>query len=205
MYHLLCQILLCENSSWFFYFLLIYKKKKKKEWKHKAASGLARNRAKIQTGKALIPALIQGLRKGFISQAISIVSVIVGIWASARFANLVADWVAQYITASEQVIKVVAFALILVVVFIALGLLGRLLENILNFAFLGWLNKLLGVIFSLLKAFLIIGLVILAFNSLNNAFGLVKPEVINDSVLYGPVKNLADTIFPYIKNMLALK
>ena len=52
----------------------------------------------------LIPALIQGLRKGFISQAISIVSVVVGIWASARFANLVADWVAQYITASEQVI-----------------------------------------------------------------------------------------------------
>ena len=153
----------------------------------------------------LIPALIQGLRKGFISQAISIVSVIAGIWASARFANLVANWVAQYITASDQVIKVVAFALILVVVFIVLGLLGRLLEKILNFAFLGWVNKLLGVIFSLMKAFLIIGLVILAFNSLNNAFGLVKPEVINDSVLYGPVKNLADTIFPYIKNMLALK
>ena len=153
----------------------------------------------------LIPALIQGLRKGFISQAISIVSVVVGIWASARFANLVANWVAQYITASDQVIKVVAFALILVVVFIVLGLLGRLLEKILNFAFLGWVNKLLGVIFSLLKAFLIIGLVILAFNSLNNAFELVKPEVINDSVLYGPVKNLADTIFPYIKNMLALK
>lgn len=153
----------------------------------------------------LIPALIQGLRKGFISQAISIVSVIAGIWASARFANLVANWVAQYITASDQVIKVVAFALILVVVFIVLGLLGRLLEKILNFAFLGWVNKLLGVIFSLMKAFLLIGLVILAFNSLNNAFELVKPEVINDSVLYGPVKSLADTIFPYIKNMLALK
>ena len=153
----------------------------------------------------LIPALIQGLRKGFISQAISIVSVIVGIWASARFANLVADWVAQYITASEQVIKVVAFALILVVVFIVLGLLGRLLEKILNFAFLGWVNKLLGVIFSLLKAFLIIGLVILAFNSLNNALELVKPEVTDDSVLYNPMKNLANSIFPYIKNMLALK
>ena len=132
-------------------------------------------------------------------------SVIVGIWASARFANFVADWVAQYITASEQVIKVVAFALILVVVFIVLGLLGRLLEKILNFAFLGWVNKLLGVIFSLLKAFLIIGLVILAFNSLNNALELVKPEVTDDSVLYNPMKNLANSIFPYIKNMLALK
>ncbi len=153
----------------------------------------------------LIPAIIQGIRKGFISQAISIVSVIAGIWASARFANMVSEWVAQYITASEQVIKVVAFALILVVVFIVLGLLGRVLEKILDFAFLGWVNRLLGVIFSLMKAFLLLGLVILAFNALNNAFGLVKPEIIEDSVLYGPVKNLADTIFPYIKNMLALK
>ena len=118
---------------------------------------------------------------------------------------MVSEWVAQYITASEQVIKVVAFALILVVVFIVLGLLGRVLEKILDFAFLGWVNRLLGVIFSLMKAFLLLGLVILAFNALNNAFGLVKPDVIEDSVLYGPVKNLADTIFPYIKNMLALK
>ena len=153
----------------------------------------------------LIPALIQGLRKGFISQAISIASVVVGIWASSRFANIVTDWVSQYITGSEQVLKIVAFTLILVVVFIALGLLGRLLEAILKFAFLGWVNKLLGVVFAMLKAFLILGLVIMAFNSLNTAFTLVKPEIIADSVLYEPLKSLADTIFPYIKNMLSLK
>jgi len=153
----------------------------------------------------LIPAVIQGLRKGFISQAISIVSFIVGIWASARFANIVTAWISQYITASEQILKIVAFALILVVVFIVLGLVGRLLESILNFAFLGWINKLAGVIFSLLKAFLILGLVIIAFNSLNATFGFVKPEVLADSVLYGPLKNIADTVFPYIKNMLTLK
>ncbi len=153
----------------------------------------------------LIPALIQGLRKGLISQAISIVSVIAGIWASARFADIVTTWVSQYITASEQVLKVIAFAIILVVVFLALGILGRLLESILKFAFLGWVNKLLGVAFSLLKAFLIIGLLIIVFSSLNGAFGLVKPEIIEESVLYEPVKNLADAVFPYIKNMLTLK
>ena len=86
----------------------------------------------------LIPALIQGLRKGFISQAISIISLIVGIWASAQFAGSVTAWIAQYITASEQVLKIVAFSLILIAVFLALGLIGRLLESILNFAFLGW-------------------------------------------------------------------
>ena len=150
---------------------------------------------------ALIPAIIQGLRKGFISQAISIISVIAGIWASARFANMVTAWVSQYITASEQILKIIAFALILVIVFIILGVLGKLLEGVLKLVMLGWVNKLLGVVFSLFKAFLIIGLVIIAFNALNNSFGIIKPEVISDSVLYGPLKNLADAVFPYIKNM----
>ena len=151
-----------------------------------------------------IPALVQGIRKGFIAQAISIISIIVGIWASARFADVVAAWVAQYITASEQVMKVVAFALILIVVFFLLGLLGKALEGIFNFVLLGWLNKLLGVVFALLKTVLIVGLVIMAFSSLNDPFPLVKEEVLNESVLYPPLKKVAFDVFPYIKDMLNL-
>ena len=153
----------------------------------------------------LIPAIILGIRKGFISQAISIVSIVVGIWASARFTDIAVEWLGQHITASSQVLKVVAFAVILIIVFIILGLVGRLLESILNFAFLGWVNKLAGAVFSVLKTVLILGIVIIAFNSLNNTFNLVQPEIISDSVLYGPLKDIADTIFPYIKNMLSLK
>lgn len=151
-----------------------------------------------------IPALVQGIRKGFIAQAISIISIIVGIWASARFADVVAAWVAQYITASEQVMKVVAFALILIVVFFLLGLLGKALEGIFNFVLLGWLNKLLGVVFALLKTALIVGLIIMAFSSLNDTFHLVKEEVLNESVLYPPLKKVAFDVFPYIKDMLNL-
>ena len=150
-------------------------------------------------------ALIQGIRKGFISQAISIISLVVGVWASARFANIVGDWIAQYITASEQILKVVAFAIILVAVFVILGLLGKLLEGVIKLIMLGWLNKLLGVVFSLIKSFLILGIVVLAFNSLNATFGFVKPEVLADSVLYPVVKDLADAVFPYLKSLLTLK
>jgi len=153
----------------------------------------------------LIPAIIQGLRKGFISQAISITSIVIGIWASVYFANSVTGWLSHYISASEQIMKLIAFIVIIVGVFLILGILGRLLESILNFAFLGWVNKLLGVIFSLLKAFLILGLLLTVFHSINTAFGLLKPEVINGSILYMPLKNLADTIFPYIREILTIK
>ena len=152
-----------------------------------------------------IPAIFQGLRKGFIAQAVSIISIIAGIWASARFANIVSEWVASYITASEQVLKVVAFALILVVVFIALAAFGKMLEGMFKLVMLGWLNKLLGLIFALLKAAIITGLLIMAFSSLNDTFHFVQDQVLNESVLYPPLKKAAFEIFPYLKDMLTLK
>jgi membrane protein required for colicin V production len=151
-----------------------------------------------------IPALIQGIRKGFIAQAISIISIVAGIWASARFADVVSAWVAQYITASEQVMKVVAFALILVVVFIVLGLVGRLLEGLFNLVLLGWVNRLLGVVFALLKTALIIGVLIIVFTSINDNFHFVQESVLNESVLYPHLKKIAFEVFPYVKDMLAL-
>ena len=151
-----------------------------------------------------VPALIQGIRKGFIAQAISIISIVAGIWASARFADVVSAWVAQYITASEQVMKVVAFALILVVVFIVLGLVGRLLEGLFNLVLLGWVNRLLGVVFALLKTVLIIGLLIIVFTSINDNFHFVQESVLNESVLYPLLKKIAFEVFPYVKDMLAL-
>lgn len=152
----------------------------------------------------LIAAAVQGLRKGFIAQAIAIASIILGVWSSARFATIVSSWIGRYITASEQVLKIVAFALILVVVFLILAALGKSLEAVIKLVMLGWVNKLLGVVFSLLKCFLILGLAIMAFHSLNSTFHFVKPEYLAESVLYGPVKSLADSVFPYIKDMLTL-
>ena len=153
----------------------------------------------------LVPAIVQGLRKGFISQAISIISIVAGVWASARFANVVATWISQYITASDQVIKIASFALVLIAVCLVLALIGKALEGVLKLVTLGWVNRLLGVVFALAKAVLILGLVVMAFNSLNATFEFVKPEVLSDSILYPIVKDVADTVFPYLKSLLTLK
>ena len=149
-----------------------------------------------------IPAVIQGFRKGFISQVIAIISIIVGAWLSFKFAATVSQWIAQYIQGSEQVLKIVSFAIIFIVVAAGLALIGRLIEGTVKLIMLGWLNKLLGILFSLLKAGLIVGLVIMAFCSLNNTFGFVSGETIKDSVLFTPLRDLAYTVFPYLKELL---
>ena len=152
-----------------------------------------------------IPALIQGLKKGFIVQVISIASIIIGIWASSRFADVVGEWLAKYITVSDQIMKVVSFALILIAVFLALAAVGKLLEGMFKMVTLGWLNRLLGLVFSLVKTSLILGLLIMVFTSLNETFNLVSEATLSESVLYTPFKEAAFKIFPYIKDMLTLK
>jgi membrane protein required for colicin V production len=153
----------------------------------------------------LIPAVIQGIRKGFISQMISIISLIAGIWASVRFADLASQWLSQYITASDQVLKISSFIMIMVLIFIALALIGKMLEAAIKLIMLGWLNRLLGMCLSLLKCVLILGLIAVAFNSLNETFGFVKSEYLADSTLYPIIRNIADVIFPYLKSFLTLK
>lgn len=152
----------------------------------------------------LIPTVFMGLKKGFISQAISIISLIVGIWASSHFAAEVAKWISQYITASEQILNIVAFALILIVAFLLLGLIGKLLESILDFVLLGWVNKLLGIVFSLIKGILILGLISMVIDSFYTSTHSELPEAFTTSTLYPIISDIADSIFPYIKNLLTL-
>lgn len=152
-----------------------------------------------------IPALVQGLKKGFIAQIISIASIIIGIWASSRFADVVSAWLAKYITVSDQVMKVVSFALILIAVFLALAAVGKLLEGMFRMVTLGWLNRLAGLVFALLKTSLILGILIMVFTSLNETFNLVSEATLNESVLYHPFKEAAFKIFPYLKDMFTLK
>lgn len=153
----------------------------------------------------MVPAIIQGLRKGFINQAISIISLIAGVWLSANFADVVATWLSGFLTASEQAIKIMSFVIILAGVMIGLSLIGKLLNTIIQFIMLGWLNKLLGAAFSIIKCILILGVVAMIFEGVNNTLNIVSAEYIEQSSLYGVVKSAANIIFPYIKSLLNIQ
>ena len=67
---------------------------------------------------------------------------------------------------------------------------------------LGWLDKILGIIFAIIKTALILGLLIILFNTLNIQFNIIKSDILVESVVYTTLKNFAYTIFPYLKELL---
>lgn len=149
-----------------------------------------------------IPAIIRGLQKGFIEQAVALVSLVLGAWLAFRFSSVVSGWLHPYLEVSETVLNVISFAVIVIAVVLILFLLGRLLTGIVNLVLLGWLDRLLGLVFAILKAALIIGLAVVLFDTLNLKFEFIKAEVLDSSVLYNPIKDLAYAIFPYLKELI---
>lgn len=149
-----------------------------------------------------IPAIINGLRKGLISQVVSVIALVLGVWLSFKFASVVSGWMGQWFDgASPAILDIVSFTVILIVVIFALFALGKLIEASVKIVMLGWLNKLLGVVFAMLKCLLILGLAVLLFNTLNRNFHIVSEGTLAKSVLYPYLESLADNVFPYLNNL----
>ncbi|HBH09665.1 MAG TPA: hypothetical protein DDX40_09745 [Rikenellaceae bacterium] len=149
-----------------------------------------------------VPAIFRGLSKGFIAQAAALVALVLGAWMSFHFSNVVVGWLEPVMDVSPTVLQAIAFTLILLAVFLALTLAGKMLEGIVKIVMLGWLNKLLGVVFALMKVILAIGLFILLFDSVTTALGINCSKTISGSVLYTPIKDFADAFFPYMKELI---
>ena len=84
-----------------------------------------------------------------------------------------------------------------------LFLLGKILEASIKIILLGWLNKLLGLVFSLFKYVLVIGLLIILFDSINGKFSLVSDEFLDSSFLYSGIRSISWSVFPYLKSLFA--
>ena len=64
-----------------------------------------------------VPAIVRGIQHGFISQVVSLVSVILGIWLAFHFSEMACEWLRQYFpNMSETVLNIAGFVLILAVV-----------------------------------------------------------------------------------------
>jgi membrane protein required for colicin V production len=146
-----------------------------------------------------IPGIIRGISKGFLEQALALAGVVLSVWAAFRFSSLVCTWLKPYLEFSETTLNVISFALILVVMSLLVLLVAKLLTKVAEMAMLGWLDKTLGLVFALAVNALVIGVVIILFDTVNTKFGLVKPEVLDGSIVYTSLRDLSYLVFPYLK------
>jgi len=150
-------------------------------------------------GVILIIAAIQGFRKGFIVELASLAALILGIWGAIKFS----DWTAGFITKNtgfhSEHLSVIAFVITFIAIVIVIHILGKVLDNAVKAVALGFLNRLAGIIFGVLKTAVILSIFLLLFESVDENVRILPEKQKAESKIYSPMKQLVPTLFPFIK------
>ena len=150
-----------------------------------------------------VPAIVGGISKGLIKEVVDLAAVLLAAWAAFKFAVPVADWMGGAFTLDPTILKVIAFCLIAVAISLVLNLFSALITKALSAISLGFLNRLLGLVFAVVKTAFLLGLTILLIETLNSSLHLIKPEVTEGSVVYQGLRDFANTVFPILKTFIA--
>lgn len=149
-----------------------------------------------------VPAIIIGISKGLVKQVVELAALLIGAWAAFHFSTMVSSWLSAYITIDKTILKIISFVIVFIVFAVLLNLLGSLLTKLVKVISLGWLNGLLGLVFGVLKVALILGLVIMLFEGINSSVHIVKTAALDKSVIYNTLKDIGNTVFPYLKSFV---
>ena len=149
-------------------------------------------------------AVIKGIRHGFIVAVFSFLAIIIGVAAAMKLSYIVAGWLQHSFNTGERWLPFLSFLIVLIVVIILVRFIANTIQRAMNFAMLGWLNKLGGILFYILLYISIYSVCLFYLTKMN----IIKPETIAASRTYsiieplGPkVVNTIGVIIPVFKNL----
>ena len=153
----------------------------------------------IVLGALLLYALYKGIINGLFVELASLISLILGIYVAIKFSYFVKNILTDSVSWSPKYIEVAAFALTFIIVVVGIHLLAKFFTGIADFAYLGWLNKLGGAAFSVLKTILILSILFNIFQKMNINNFIVKQETLDKSMFYNPIQEVSKFIYPSLE------
>lgn len=150
-----------------------------------------------------LPGIIRGLSKGFVEQGVTLLGVVASVWLAFRYSSAVCVKLKEYLSWPETALNVLAFALVLVGVLLIVLVIAKILTGVVKMATLDWLNKALGFVFSIITTGVVISILIILFDTLNVKFQLVNSPLLDESLLYGYLRDLGYKVFPFLKELLS--
>ncbi|MBA2251026.1 MAG: CvpA family protein [Chitinophagaceae bacterium] len=154
----------------------------------------------------IILAIFKGLRKGLILGLFSLVAFMIGLAAALKLSVVVANYLKGSVSSLTKWLPMISFLLVFIAVILLVGLVARLIKKTLQFAMLGWLDSLGGLVLYLALYIFIFSIFLFYAEKLL----IFKPDVIANSKIYpyiapwGPrVMDSLGKVIPLFKDMFA--
>lgn len=153
----------------------------------------------------LIPLLWAGYRgftKGVIIEVVSIIAFVLGIWGAIHFSDYIGEYVKDNINRKYE--PVISFSIIFILIVVAVFIIGKLLEKVVNLAQLKLANKIAGAFFGVAKILLIMSFLVIIINQYDSKYDskyhFIPKEVKKESLLYQPMIDLSKIVVPAVND-----
>ncbi|MFC4233066.1 CvpA family protein [Parasediminibacterium paludis] len=152
----------------------------------------------------MLSAVYKGYSRGFIVSVVSLIAIIVGLAAAVKLSAVIAIWLGKTVNIGSQWLPFLSFIVVMVAVILALRLVANILQKSVELLFMGWANKIGGILFYAIIYTLIYSVVLFYANKL----GIIQESTINASKCYAVVQPIGikviegiGYIIPVFKNV----
>jgi membrane protein required for colicin V production len=142
--------------------------------------------------------LFRGFRNGLVIEIASLAALVFGIWGAIKFSSFTANKLYEYFDMTGQYIGIVSFIITFIIIVIIIHFIGMLIDRLMEAVALGFLMKLLGIVFAVLKTTLVLSVIFVILNSIDAKRPFLPKEKIEESVLFNPISDIAPALFPII-------
>lgn len=146
----------------------------------------------------LILGLARGFIDGFIKELASLAALILGIWGAIKFSAFTAGKLYDYFDMTGRYVGIIAFIITFILIVVVIHFIGLLIDKFVDSIALGFLNRLLGIVFGVFKTALILSVVFVVLNAIDAKHPFLPQDKIEQSKFYNPIADIAPAIFPII-------
>ena len=149
----------------------------------------------------LVPLLwfgFKGWKNGAVMEFIQLAAIVFGVFVASRFSHFLAD----FFRFESEYASILYFSLTFIAVVGMLFLAGYIITTFIKMIMLGWLNRLLGVVFALAKTILLMSVLIFYFNKIDKEETILPKEKRDESLLFRPAEKVAPMVMPTLTELL---
>lgn len=146
----------------------------------------------------LVFGLARGFIDGFIKELASLLALILGLWGAIKFSAFTAEKLYDYFDMTGKYIGIISFLITFLVIVVIIHFLGIVVDKFVDTLSLGFLNRLLGIVFGTFKTALILSVILVVLNAVDAKRPFLPKEAIQHSKFYNPIADLAPALFPII-------
>lgn len=146
----------------------------------------------------LVFSAISGFKNGLIAEIASLAALVLGIWGAIHFSDVTSEFLIENLNLKTDHLNIISFVVTFVVIVILVHIVGNVISKLVETVMLGFVNKLAGLVFGILRAALILSIVLLIFDKIDKDVKILPEKAKAESRMYEPIRDLAPSIFPFI-------